>query len=121
MRTNLVLKEDFRSKLSSNDEERLDKEIQAVLDTYERYIKSKVSKWWRTLSNFSLQSLSPISSNLKMKATFFLTLALIATAVSAGRITQVQQGGASGSDKSAKGGLVCITAIVDTCCSYLHG
>ncbi|CDS06512.1 hypothetical protein LRAMOSA09040 [Lichtheimia ramosa] len=40
-----------------------------------------------------------------MKATFFLTLALIATAVSAGRITQVQQGGASGSDKSAKGGL----------------
>lgn len=56
-----------------------------------------------------------------MKATFFLTLAFIAAAVSAGRITQVQQGGASGSDKSAKGGLVCITAIVDTCCSYLHG
>ncbi|KAI7877279.1 hypothetical protein K492DRAFT_197817 [Lichtheimia hyalospora FSU 10163] len=40
-----------------------------------------------------------------MKTTFFLTIALIASVVSAG-ITQVQNGGTGGSDKSGKGGLL---------------
>lgn len=46
-----------------------------------------------------------------MKATFFLAIALLAAVVSAGDINQVQQGGSRGSDSSAKGGLVCITAV----------
>ncbi|CDH57886.1 predicted protein [Lichtheimia corymbifera JMRC:FSU:9682] len=40
-----------------------------------------------------------------MKATFFLAIALLAAVVSAGDISQVQQGGTRGSDSSAKGGL----------------